>query len=340
VSAFAAGSGYIDEAADGLSTTNVFVSPEVSGSAQLRAQLSQQVSGDAIAVAVLSKNALLEADSTVDIVQALREAHPEYGTIIVAVGNDLAAGSSTIPGDQALRIANESESAGSQGASLSQAIIGIQTAGDHNVDIAPGGSGGDPVLTIVLVVAAAVVVVAGVMTGLLAAARRRARASSVLPDPVRAHLDALAVARSAYERAGAAGNAAAGRTAQDIGALTANVAELFRRLRSRSDEGQRKIAAVEYDDKLRRLSGALQPDYLLDIQTRPDLWDDPTERAREVEAAVAAVSQELLENIRQVNAQRALHFQVSLDGLMGRRKELQEWDRAFGDASPGDSPAR
>jgi hypothetical protein len=32
------------------------------------------------------------------------------------------------------------------------------------------------------------------------------------------------------------------------------------------------------------------------------------------------------------------HFQVSLDGLMGRRKELQEWDRAFeradGDAGP------
>jgi len=48
-----------------------------------------------------------------------------------------------------------------------------------------------------------------------------------------------------------------------------------------------------------------------------------------VRTALTSFSGELVENIKQVNARRGLHFQVSLDGLIGRRKELQEWDRAF-----------
>jgi hypothetical protein len=73
--------------------------------------------------------------------------------------------------------------------------------------------------------------------------------------------------------------------------------------------------------------------YLLDILKHPNLWDDPDERVSEVRDAVVAVSEQLVENIKQVNARRGLHFQVSLDGLIGRRKELQDWDRAFDQAS-------
>jgi hypothetical protein len=74
-------------------------------------------------------------------------------------------------------------------------------------------------------------------------------------------------------------------------------------------------------------------DYLLDILRHPNLWDDPDDRVREVQGALDSVSTELVENIKQVNARRGLHFQVSLDGLIGRRKELQDWDRAFDQAS-------
>ena len=72
--------------------------------------------------------------------------------------------------------------------------------------------------------------------------------------------------------------------------------------------------------------------------SRPDLWDDPDERIREVQDATTEVSEQLVANIKQLNARRGLHFQVSLDGLMGRRKELRDWERAFGSAS-GDEPA-
>ena len=52
--------------------------------------------------------------------------------------------------------------------------------------------------------------------------------------------------------------------------------------------------------------------------------------------AVVGVSEQLVENIKQVNAQRALHFQVSLDTLIGRRKELRDWDREFDRATDDD----
>jgi hypothetical protein len=57
---------------------------------------------------------------------------------------------------------------------------------------------------------------------------------------------------------------------------------------------------------------------------------------------VRAISDELLTNIKQVNARRGLHFQVSLDSLIGARAELQDWEREFrrtsGDAPPAVGP--
>ena len=123
-----------------------------------------------------------------------------------------------------------------------------------------------------------------------------------------------------------------------IAGIAGNASELFERLGRRGDEEQRTVAAAEYGETLRRLTAALDRDYLLDILRRPDLWDDPDERIREVQDATTEVSEQLVANIKQLNARRGLHFQVSLDGLMGRRKELRDWERAFGSAS-GDEPA-
>jgi hypothetical protein len=333
---------YVDEAAARLQSDNVFVSGEVRDADALAAALRQQIGDDSIGVAVFSKNAGI-GTTPLDIAQSLQE-QTTYDTIIVAVDWDLAAGSSTL-GDEALRIANEADDqAESVASTLTETIQGIQAAAP-----APGtgagdsGIGGGAILGIVLAVVAVVAVI-GVTIGVVRGRRGRARAERGLPDPVRAHLAALSAASSAYAAAGASGNQDAARTAREIDALVGNVAELFRRLDgrvsdNRSDGGQRQLAAVEYDDKLRKLSGALHPDYLLDILTHPNLWDDPAERQREVEGALSAVSQELVDNIKQVNARRALHFQVSLDGLMGRRKELQDWDKAF-DTAAGDGPGQ
>lgn len=319
---------YVDEAAEALGQSNVFVSNEVPGAAQLQQSLEAQVTDDSIAVAVFSDNAALEASGP-EIVREL-VAQTGYDTIIVAVGDDLAAGSNVLPKGEAARIANEAESsADSLDAAIAETVAGVVAASDSPAAPATGVDGGLIVggaLSLVVIVAAG-----GALWGVLRA-RRRSRPAPVrhaLPEPVRTHVQTLQALTAEYARAGSAGVAQAGEVAAQVGLIAQNTTELFDRLDRKGEEGQRATAAVEYGETLRKLTGALDRDYLLDILTHPDLWDDPVERVREVRTALSSFSTELVENIKQVNARRGLHFQVSLDGLMGRRKELQDWDRAF-----------
>ncbi|MBW9095055.1 hypothetical protein JNB62_15305 [Microbacterium jejuense] len=328
--------GYVDDAVDGIAEDGVYVSSEVPGAAQLHDQLVAQIGDESIGVAVFSDNAALEASGR-DIVSQLAAAHPECQTIIVAVGDDLSAGSRVLEQGEAMRIANEAETAaGDVDAALTETIQGVIAASP-----APSASAPDagPFIGIALGVAA--LVAAGAVVFGVARSRRRGRAAPgrhPLPEPVRTHVHTLQTLAAEYARAGSAGVPQAGEVAHEVAVIAQNTTELFARLDRKGEEGQRATAAVEYGETLRKLTGALDRDYLLDILTRPDLWDDPVERVQEVRSAVSSFSSELVENIKQVNARRGLHFQVSLDGLMGRRKELQEWDRAFeradGDAGP------
>ncbi len=333
------GSGvYVNEAEEVLAQNNVYVSNEVKGADALRQTLEQQVTDESIAVAVFSDNAALEA-SGMEIVQELAGL-PGYQTIIVAVGGNLSAGSRVVqPENEALRIANEAEqSADSLEGAILQTVEGVVAATPAGSGQGGGVDGG---LIVGGVLGLVVLVAAG--GALWAVLRRRGRRGASghhapLPDTVRPLVGRLRALSGEYAAAGASGNRDATEVATEIVTVANNTTELFDRLDRKGDEGQRATAAVEYGETLRKLTAALDRDYLLDILQHPDLWDDPVERVREVRTALTSFSTELVENIKQVNARRGLHFQVSLDGLIGRRKELQEWDRAFeradGEAGP------
>lgn len=330
---------YIDEAADALAATNVFVSREVSGADGLTESLVQQIGDASIGVAVFSENAALEAPPT-QILEELEDA-TDFDSIIVVVGDDLLAGSDVLPPDEALRIANEAESsAGSVDAALTQTIQ--QVIAQTPADAPDGGMNAGDAVGVGVVIAITLGALAAA-TGIVLGVRRSRRQAAVaghrpLPDAVRPLVSRLRELSAAYAAAGAAGDAVAAEVSTEVGLIAENTTELFDRLDRKGDEGQRATAAVEYGETLRKLTAALDRDYLLDILKHPDLWDDPVERVNEVRTALSSFSTELVENIKQVNARRGLHFQVSLDGLIGRRKELQEWDRAFeradGDAGP------
>lgn len=333
------GSGvYVDEAADALAQDNVYVSNEVPGADALRQSLEQQVTDESIAVAVFSDNATLEASSD-EIVAQLAEA-TGYDTIIVAVGDDLSAGSHVLAGGEALRLANEAEnSADSLEGAIMQTVEGVAAAAPADSGQGGGIDGGlvvGGVLGLVVLVAAG-----GALWGILRARRRRRTAPghhAPLPDTVRPLVGRLRALSGEYAAAGASGNRDAIEVSGEILTVANNTTELFDRLDRKGDEGQRATAAVEYGETLRKLTAALDRDYLLDILQHPDLWDDPVERVREVRTALTSFGGEIVENIKQVNARRGLHFQVSLDGLIGRRKELQEWDRAFDRAQDDSGP--
>ncbi|ANJ25487.1 hypothetical protein [Agromyces aureus] len=334
---FTDGGGYIDDATDALQSGSVYVSPEVADASALQSQLTAQVGDSSIGIAVFSENAALEASGS-EIVSQLAEA-TTYDTIIVAVGDDLSAGSRVLDTGEAMQIANEAQSGGSLDQTLTTTVQNVQEAEPAASGGTAGGAGG-----IVLPLAITIAVLAAGAAAVFGVIRSRRRGAlgardTRLPDAIRRHVATLRSLSIAYAQVGAAGNQVAAQTATDISGIATNVEELFTRLDQRSGADQRGLAAIELDATLRRLTGALDRDYLLDILTHPQLWDDPDERVREVRNAVSAVSEELVQNIKQVNARRGLHFQVSLDGLMGKRSELQQWERAFEQAADeGDAP--
>lgn len=91
--------------------------------------------------------------------------------------------------------------------------------------------------------------------------------------------------------------------------------ELFRRLDKKGQSHQARMASVTYVDVLGKLNRALSEDYYLDIAANPTLWSNPQERLAEVRQAVVATDDQLVDNIKQVNASQDLDFQVALESL-------------------------
>ena len=326
--------GYVDEAAEALGASSVYVSPEVGGAA-LAAAIEAEVGDASIGVAVLPENAGLEG-SGLDILRELdRLTGGRYDTIIIAVGDNLSAGSDVLgQSGEALRIANEAEQSGSLEENLIETVQGIIAASD-SPPVSEGGGSEGLVIGLAIGVAVILAAIGGSIAG-IRARRRAAAADAPMPDAVRAQVQTLRSLSADYATAGAAGHPIAGQTSQDIQVIADNVTHLFERLGGKAARDQRRLAEIEYGDKLGKLTVALDRSYLLDILTHPHLWDDPDERVSEVRDAVVGVSEQLVENIKQVNAQRALHFQVSLDTLIGRRRELRDWDREFHRATDDD----
>lgn len=319
-------SGWVDDAIAGIQAGDVYVDPDVQGASDLQADLTSVVPGDgSIAVVVLPADAAIENEQYDMYILDQLTKSADQQTVILAIGDDLMADSVAIDGGDALRIANENQgSAESTQAALVETVQEISSA----TPSAPGGGAGGTDLLLPVVIGGVVLVAAAGAAIALIARRRRTPAESTDPVPpgIRLRVNRLRELRADY--ATLPGNAVAAETAAGIDALASHVEQLFTRLDAKAGEDQTAIAEAEYSDKLARLVAALDRDYLLDLLTRPDLWDDPDERIGEVREALAAVSTQIVDNIKQVNARKGLLFQVSLDSLIGR-SELRDWERQF-----------
>ncbi|WP_337000739.1 MULTISPECIES: hypothetical protein [unclassified Microbacterium] len=329
----ASGSGWIDDAIAGLDSGNVYVAPGVSGASGLQDALSGVVPADgSIAVVVLPKDAGLDSPYSTYILEKISGAADQQ-TVVLAIGDDLMAESVAIDSQEAMRIANEKETAagGNTQTALTETVQQIveETPASSSGN---AGGGADWILPVVI---GGVVLLAtgGTAVGLLTRRRRAPQAvapADPVPAGIRLRVNRLRELRGDYAKL--PNNPVAAETAAGIDALASHVEQLFVRLDAKAGEDQSVLAEAEYSDKLARLVAALEPDYLLDLLTRPDLWDAPDERVAEVREALAAVTTQIVDNIKQVNARKGLLFQVSLDSLIGR-SELRDWERQFKESS-------
>jgi hypothetical protein len=325
----ATGNPWLDDAIEAVQSSTVYVDQGVSGSAALRESLASQVPSDgSVVVVVLPEEAGKDLPYSGYALEKLTNASSQP-TVIVAIGDDLMASSSVV--DDALAIANGNDALAST--NLQQALV--ETVQEISDEIpaggGPGGStgGGDFLMPAII---GGVVLIAAVGTGIGLVARRRrrpaAKDASADPVPPGIRLRVTRLRELAPFYAGVPGNPIAAETAANIEALASHVEQLFIRLDAKAGEDQSAIAEAEYSDKLARLVAALDRDYLLDLLTRPDLWDDPDQRIGEVREALDAVTTQIVDNIKQVNARKGLLFQVSLDSLIGR-SALRDWERQF-----------
>jgi hypothetical protein len=342
---------YLDEAADGLDEQRGWVSPEVKDSIDLVKVLSVDPSGR-VAVAVLPENAVLESSATAMAVDLYLDT--DWPAVVVAVGSDLSAYAAILEQKTSLEVANQAEKAGAglEG-NLTEAVRGIAQAleeaapsgenpgeGDQAASSAAADDQGDSFWDVVrkillgLLLAPLVVLVglALLIAWLVRRRRRRgigtvAKVSKATPGDVADHLERLRELRGRYLawHGGGYQAQAAKAMAQAIARIIADTSELFRRIAAKGGGDQMAVAQVEYRDQLAKVAEVLGQDYYLDILARPDLWDDPAGRAKAVDEAVAAFVDQIIDNIKQVNAAQDLRFQVSLDSLA----------RAKRDQSPG-----
>lgn len=318
----------VDDAIAALQSGNIYVASKVDDASAVTAALTSVVPTDgSIAVVVLPEDADISSVYALEILDKLT-AQSRQQTIVLAIGDDVQADSAVIGREEALRIANESEGA-ADGNTQAALVETVQQIVEETPSSPSGGAGGGADLLLPLVIGG-VVVVAGIGTAIGLVARRRRKKPAASADPVpagiRLRVNRLRELRADY--AALPGNLVAAETAVGIDALASHVEQLFVRLDAKAGEDQSVLAEAEYSDKLARLVAALDRDYLLDLLTRPDLWDAPDERVGEVREALSAVTTQIVDNIKQVNARKGLLFQVSLDSLIGR-SELRDWERQF-----------
>lgn len=323
-------SGVADAIAAALQSNDVYVAPTLKGSEALSTTLTDAVPGDgSIAVVVLPADADLGAVYDLELLGRIADKVPQK-TVVLAIGDDLQATSTAIDNDEALAIANTNEAAAGDDTqtALVETVQQIVAETPSSPSGSTGGGGADLLLP-VIIGAAVLLAAGGTAIGVLARRRRAPKAVATtdpVPAGIRLRVNRLRELRVDY--ANLPSNPVAAETAAGIDALASHVEQLFVRLDAKAEADQVVLAEAEYSDKLARLVAALEPDYLLDLLTRPDLWDAPDERVAEVREALSAVTTQIVDNIKQVNARKGLLFQVSLDSLIGR-SELRDWERQF-----------
>lgn len=327
---------YAAGAASGLQNSPVYVEGTVGLTDS--GQLANAVSGSDVGIAVLPPVGL-DPYSPTDMANIIRsQTGGEYSTIIVVVdqsGKDTFAVSSVNNTTEIATTINEALTAsnGDAGAALSSTIEEVKVLSDSATAPGPvnpgttgnsGGFDGGFLIPVILVVAAAA---AGVSFFVRSRTKKRdsraitekkeqipTRFSDRIPAKLQPFMKQLSDLAKAH--AELAQNSLTD-TLKDI---ISNLEELFERLSTKGTDSQRKMVEVEYADKLPKLIEALGKDYYLDIVQKRKLWDNPDERIAEVANVTTAVDEQLVENIKQVNASKDLEFKVAMVSLGGKAK--------------------
>ena len=126
---YALAASYVDEVVSGLQHDNVYVAAGASLDDNTREFLSAEAAAHDVAVVVLPDTPMVRAEGTADTYVTSIAGSTSFDTIVVAIGNDLEAGSRVLPDGRADAIALDAElSAATAAEALTQFIEEVQVS--------------------------------------------------------------------------------------------------------------------------------------------------------------------------------------------------------------------
>lgn len=91
--------------------------------------------------------------------------------------------------------------------------------------------------------------------------------------------------------------------------------DLFTRLSRKGTQEQVNIAAIKYQDLLKKIIFIMNEDHYMDVSLNPELWNRAEMRKQNSLEAVEAVDTQILDNIKQLNDSQDLDFNITLRAL-------------------------
>jgi hypothetical protein len=302
----ASAASYLDEAVQALQSDNVYVSLEATGvNAQTESKLSQQGHASDIAVVVLPANAVEDTGGNpTEFLTQLGE-RSDYGTVVVAFGDNLVAGSQDLGKGEAQQLADKAEGTGNTvGDDLLTFVSEVRSAEPSHAPATTAGSGVTITAIAFGVIVAVVLVV--VVIGFVLSRIRREGQEEVLPKLV---VDGEL--RDSLEKMRKLALTITGDNELRQAALTAanETDELFVEIRKAlPDQIHQKTA--EFTNHVTRVNRVLE--VYLKAGAKPRHFDDAKRTQASARTSVFAYGENVRQNLVTVNEGELMGFEVDV----------------------------
>lgn len=111
---------------------------------------------------------------------------------------------------------------------------------------------------------------------------------------------------------------------------------LFSRLSRKGTADQVNMAAIKYQDLLKKIIYIMDEDHYMDVSLHPELWNNAEARKQNSLECVNAVDDQILDNIRQLNDSQDLEFNITMQALLSDSDDMDEIEELlFKDNSSG-----
>lgn len=113
-------------------------------------------------------------------------------------------------------------------------------------------------------------------------------------------------------------------SAEKLVSLDKRLGDLFTRLEKKGTNEQVSMAAVKYQDLLKKVIYIMDEGHYIDVALNPELWNKPELRKQNSLDCVDAVDKQILENIKQLNDSQDLEFNITMQALLSNSDDMDE----------------